>query len=48
MKDELCSRRKGHGGKLWELLGGVALVVVVAGIIVNFADIKRYIQISRM
>jgi hypothetical protein len=32
----------------WELLGGAALVLVVAGIIVNFSDIRRYIHISRM
>ena len=48
MGEQMCERKRGHGKMFWELLGGVALAAIVAGIIVNFGDIKRYIEISRM
>jgi hypothetical protein len=48
MENGLCGRKHGHGMKFFEVLGGVALIAVVAGLLFNFSDIKRYIQISRM
>lgn len=35
-------------GKIWRVIGGVALAVVTAGLIANFHDIKRYIRITTM
>ena len=36
-----------HRG-FWTILGGTAIVLAVAGLLANFADIKRYIKISTM
>ena len=36
-----------HRG-FWTIVGGTALVLVVAGLLVNLPDIKRYIKISTM
>jgi len=33
---------------LWKVVGGTALVLALAGLIVNLPDIKRYIRISTM
>ena len=33
---------------VWKIVGGAALGLVVAGLITNFSDIKRYIKISTM
>lgn len=40
--------RRTHYGAFWKVLGGAAAVLVVAGIIASFNDIRRYIKISRM
>ena len=34
--------------KAWKFLGYLALVGVVAGVIANLHDIKRYVRISTM
>lgn len=50
MKQEhglVCREVHSHKG-LWQLLGGAALVALVAGVLVNLPDIVRYIKISRM
>jgi hypothetical protein len=36
-----------HRG-FWTILGGAAIALVVAGVLVNLPDIKRYIKISTM
>jgi hypothetical protein len=46
-KDIACTRSHTHWG-LWKILGGTALVLIVAGLVVNFPDVKRYIKISSM
>ncbi|MDT5122183.1 MAG: hypothetical protein QOC96_1665 [Acidobacteriota bacterium] len=33
---------------LWSIIGGAALVLVAAAVIVSLPDIKRYIKISTM
>ena len=41
--------REIHSHKtLWQVLGGAAVVALVAGVLINFPDIVRYIKISRM
>ncbi|HUE82099.1 MAG TPA: hypothetical protein VMM84_08280 [Pyrinomonadaceae bacterium] len=41
--------REVHSHKtLWQVLGGAALVALVAGVLVNLPDIVRYIKITRM
>ena len=37
-----------NGSTLKKILGYVALATVVAGVVMNFPDIRRYIRISRM
>jgi len=34
--------------KTWKVLGYLALVGIVAGVVANYSDIKRYIRISTM
>lgn len=40
--------RRSSGMSFWSILGGAALVVIAAGVIVSIPDIKRYIKISNM
>jgi hypothetical protein len=43
--------RKSHrpgGWSVWALVGGAALVVMAATVLVNLPDVRRYIKISRM
>jgi hypothetical protein len=42
-----CSRSHTHWG-FWKFLGGTALVLVIAGLVINLPDMKRYIKISTM
>ncbi len=35
-------------GTAWKIVGGTALALVAAGIIISLPDIKRYIKISTM
>jgi hypothetical protein len=42
-----CRRSHTHWG-FWKLLGGTALALVIAGLMVNLPDVKRYIKISTM
>ena len=44
---ERRERRSGGMG-LWSIIGGAALVIIAAGVIVSLPDIKRYIKISSM
>ena len=46
--DEAVERKRGSGVNVWSIFGGAALVVLAAAVIVNLADIKRYIRISNM
>jgi hypothetical protein len=32
----------------WKLVGGLALASIVAGLLINLRDIRRYIKISTM
>jgi hypothetical protein len=41
-------RRKKRSHNVWILVSGVALAVVTAVVLANFADIKRYIRINTM
>ncbi|MDQ3063648.1 MAG: hypothetical protein M3R14_12450 [Acidobacteriota bacterium] len=36
------------GGTAWKILGGTALALVAAAVIISLPDIKRYIKISTM
>lgn len=40
--------RKSSGVSVWSIIGGAALVVAAAAVIVSIPDIKRYIKISTM
>lgn len=40
--------KKKSNGLFYKVLGGAALGLLAAGLIANFADIKRYIKISTM
>jgi hypothetical protein len=44
---KLCEHKKSNG-RIWSFVAGVALVAFAAGLIANFADIKRYIKITTM
>ena len=54
--EQKVKKREEHGGKsnhvshrgIWTVLGGTAIVLVVAGLLANLPDIKRYIKISTM
>jgi hypothetical protein len=37
-----------EGFMTWKLFGGLALATLVAGVLVNLKDIRRYIKISTM
>ena len=42
-------RERGSSGlNLWPIVGGAALLVAAAAVIVSLPDIKRYIKISTM
>jgi len=41
-----CANRSHHG--LWKFVGGTTLLLLAAGLLVAFPDIKRYIRISTM
>jgi hypothetical protein len=41
-----CATSTGH--RVWKIIGGVALVLVATGIITQFRDIRRYINMMRM
>ena len=49
-QQESLEKRKqtSTGCGLWKIIGGAALVVVTAALIVALPDIKRYIKISTM
>jgi len=40
--------KKSSGMNIWTIVGGAALVVMAAAVLVNLPDIKRYIKISTM
>ena len=40
--------KKKSNGLLLKVLGGAALGLLAAGVIMNFSDLKRYIKISTM
>jgi hypothetical protein len=45
----LARRDSGSSGiTLWSIVGGAALLVAAAAVIVSIPDIKRYIKISTM
>jgi hypothetical protein len=49
-KNQSLERRsRGSSGiNLWSIVGGAALMVMAAAVIVSLPDIKRYIKISTM
>lgn len=40
--------KKSSATSIWFYVGGVALAVVVAGVVTQFHDIRRYIKMVRM
>ncbi|HWP44013.1 MAG TPA: hypothetical protein VNO14_12295 [Blastocatellia bacterium] len=44
----LFARKKKSNHTAWKVIGGTALALVAAGLIVNLPDIKKYIKISTM
>ena len=40
--------KKPSNGKVWKVIGGVALAVIAAELIANMRDIKRLVQIHTM
>ena len=40
--------RKSSVPGIWSLVGGTALLLFATVVLINLADIKRYIKISRM
>lgn len=44
----LFNQKKESNHIVWKIIGGAAVGLVVAGLITNFSDIKRYIKISTM
>jgi hypothetical protein len=50
-RNESLERRReasSTGMTMWTIVGGAALVVMAAAVIVSIPDIKRYIKISTM
>ena len=45
---KLFAKKHKSNGKVWKLVGGVALAVVTAGLIANLHDIKRLIHMHTM
>lgn len=41
-------KEKNSSKTIWQVVGGAALLVVVAGVIVSLPDLVRYIKITRM
>jgi hypothetical protein len=41
-------KKKKSSNPVWKIVGGAALAVVAAGVIMSLPDIKRYIKISTM
>jgi len=41
-----CAPSSGH--HVWKIVGGVALAVVVTGVVTSLHDIRRYIRMMRM
>lgn len=41
-------RRRPTGANVWFIVGGAALALVVAGVITQLPDIKRYIRMTTM
>jgi len=56
MSTEIARRREAVGQRsgrasgvsVWSIVGGAALVLAAAAVVVSLPDIKRYIKISRM
>ncbi len=49
--NQQLSRHQGEssiGGTAWKIVGGAALALAAAAVIVSLPDIKRYIKISTM
>jgi hypothetical protein len=44
----LINCEKSSNGKVWRVVGSVALAALVVGVIYNLPDIKRYIKITTM
>ena len=44
----LTDCEKSSNGKVWKVIGGVALVALAVGLVYNLPDIKRYIKITTM
>lgn len=49
-RNESLQRRgkKSSDAGLWSIIGGAAIMLVAAAVIVSLPDIKRYIKISTM
>jgi len=51
MKQNQSLERRGRrpsSTSMWSIVGGAALVLAAAAVVVSLPDIKRYIKISRM
>ncbi len=40
--------KKPSGMSMWSIVGGAAMLLAAAAVVVSLPDIKRYIKISRM
>ena len=45
---EMRYERMSNHGRFWKIFGGAMILAVVAGVVVGFNDIRRYIKISTM
>lgn len=48
MSYSLFEKKKKSNGLIFKILGGAALGLLAAGIVISLPDIKRYIKISTM
>ena len=44
----LLNRKKSSDNNVWKIVGGAALALIAAGVIVNYSDIRHYIRIVTM
>ena len=44
----LFHQKKSSNHVVWKVLGGATLAAVAYGLVLNFADIRRYIRITTM
>ena len=48
MMNKHSGLEKKSNGRFWKFFGGALVLAVVAGVVANLHDIRRYIKISTM